>query len=499
ELQRRDDHVILFPQDNHDPRSWVPEDLQQAWDGATIPQLACLANAVKALVEPLLAMGGVTVLAGRFVAQRGLVRSIPEPSYWRVGFDILEQGIYWERPYHDSFLYDHDQLAPQRILHVVRGRLRDEHTRQYFTSHGIPFVESGGLPIPLAYFLRRILCDVWAGALRCLLSEPQQRDRGPFVWAALSVAQNLIRAELIEMHHQTEVFIGRDEYSVEHIIRTLLHDERGGRTIGFMHGDDTFPHLGNSYQTFHVFCVPGAFHHELLKWNTRYSQRTCLIGAGIYGLDRTYRLMQRGVIPEPYAELKKRSRLVGVFASSFEEDFFLTREMTLRFYRTALSVLARYPDVVVVVRPKGHEFADPAFRQCIDEAGSRAILEEHLPFYDLLPALDLVVCIATSTVGLEALMAGKPVLYFDESRFREHPYAPYGLVTRSPDELLTRIDALLAGTDTIDPERLAQIRSHHGLRFDGQVVGRLRAAISQLLRRDEAPQPSVVAQEGALA
>jgi len=78
------------------------------------------------------------------------------------------------------------------------------------------------------------------------------------------------------------------------------------------------------------------------------------------------------------------------------------------------------------------------------------ILEEEVWTYDLLPILDLMICIATSSVGLEGLMRESRVIYCDESGFREHPYERYDpfLVARSPEGLLERVDRVLPGVST---------------------------------------------------
>lgn len=503
ELIDRYQEVSLFPRDNQDPRSWAPASLGRGWAGARIPGVARLANRWRAGIEPFLWIGSITVGIGVLLLKRGLVWKTPIPQRWRVGFDLFEEGIHWARPYDDFFLYDEEVLRPQEILHVVRGRLKDPQTRRYFEKQKIPFVEAGRIPIPLGYLVKRILRDFWGGAVQLVWKEFWLADSSPFRWAATSVVFNLIRVELIEIGTITDLFVSRDEYGVSHILRTVLYDERGGRTIGFGHGDDTCPTVFNSYQTFHAFCFPGPFHEELLRWNTRFSRRTCVIGAGIYGLDGTHRRIQEGKYPPRYAQLRKDRRIVGAFASSFAEDFFLTREMTLRFYRTILQIPKRCPDVVVVIRPKGNEFSDPDFRQLLTEAGKGAILEDWIGTYDLIPIFDLILCIAVSTVGLEGMMAGKPVLYLDETGFREHPYDSYGagLVARSPEELIARADQILSQGKFQDPELLDRIRRRHGLRFDGKVVERFREVIYQELEetsgksRQEEP-PLVVQGQG---
>lgn len=485
ELSRAHGAAVFLPRDNRDPRPWVPASLGEAWSRAAIPQMARAANTVKSWVEPLAVAGFAALVTGRLAAKRGLVLAPRLRGHWRVGYDLFEEGIHWDKSYHEFFLYDDRDLDPQAVLHVVRNRLRDDRTRRYFEQHGIPYVEESRVSVPAGYFLRRVLRQFCGGTLRLAIGQLRRRS-GPFLWAALAALLPLIRAEILEFSYTTDVFVGRDEYSVKHIIRTLVYDERGGMTVGFNHGDDPISQPSNSYQCCHAYCFPGEFHRELLKWNTRYCRSTCVIGAGLYGLDETYRRVQAGTLPGRYAKLRAHHRIVGAFASSFQEDFFITREMTLRFYRAVLRIPELYPDVVVVLRPKGTEFADPEFRRLVDEAGPRVILEEAIWTYDLLPVFDLMICIAASSVGLEGLMAGRRVIFFDEARFLDHPYERYDpmLVARSPDELMERVRRVLERDEYVDPNVLDHIRRYHGLTFDGRVVERFRRVIYAVLEQD---------------
>lgn len=201
------------------------------------------------------------------------------------------------------------------------------------------------------------------------------------------------------------------------------------------------------------------------------------------GLDVTHERIRMGWLPGRYAHRRKDDRIVGAFTSSFDRDFFLTREMTLRFCRTVLTNPEWYPDVLLVLRPKGSELSDPEVRRLLSQAGPRVVLEGEVWTYDLLPMFDLMICFAVSSVGLDGLMAERPVIYFDESEFREHPYERYDpcLVARSPEELMERVEQVLGRGEYVPQETLAHIRNHHGFRFDGKVVERFRQVIYEAL------------------
>lgn len=487
ELVKLHGRLVFLPRDNVDLRFAVPESIARALAVTPVPRAMRFVNGVRARLKPIAAIGYATFHACALVMQRGVVRAMPSPRRWRVGFDIYDKGITWKRPYHEFFLYDDRALTPDAVLYVVRHRLADQRTRAYFATNRIPFVEAGTIPIPLDYLMLRIIRGFWAGVLRVAMRQLVERETGSFLSATMWVALALIKAELLERAYQTDVFVARDEYSMAHIIRTLIHDKRGGRTIGFGHGDDTLPAIANSYQCCHVFCFPGEFHRVLLARNTRFSRETRVIGAGLYGLDETYVVSETGMNPATYARLRATKKLVGVFASSFEDDFCITREITLRFYRAAFDIVEKCPNTVVVVRPKGDEFRDPEFARLLLAAGPNVVLEEQVATYQLLPVLDLVVCIASSTVGLEGFMAGRPVIYYDESHFEAHPYARYDpfLVARSPEALIDRVRRVLEEGEYLDPQVQEFIRRHHGLAFDGKVTERFRRVVYEALAQTQ--------------
>ncbi len=478
--------VILVPQNALDPRSWAPPDLAGAWSRGKIPTVVQWAAAVKDWLEPWRVVAVALCVVLGLIVQRGLRLGHPRIQRWAVGFDSFNEGLVWGNIYHDSFLYKDGVLEPPSVLHVVRNRLKDKRTRRHFVEKGIPFVEASRLAMPIGYLVRRVVGTMWTGFFLSALASLGKGETGPFFRAALAVVfPALIRGEILELSHQTEVFVGRDEYGVTHILRTLLYDKRGGRTVGFNHGDDCVPVESNSYLSSHVFCLPGPFYRDLLARSVQYSGRVELIGMGLYGLDETHRWKAVGHRTKKYAPLKG-CKMIGVFASSYQDDLFLTRENTFRFYKAAFSLTSLHPEIRLIVRPKtmNLELNDPEFHRLITEAGPQVILERDVWSYDLLTVLDLIVCISISTIGIEGLTAGIPVVYYDEGELRPHPYEIYdrNLVARTPGELRDRVGGWLSGTDAVSPQTMDIVRRRHGVNFDGKIVSRLREIITGSLK-----------------
>lgn len=478
--------IIFIPRDTVSPRSWVPTQLGAIWETVHIPPPMYVVNAVKARIETL----GVAMVACLMVAalllKRGLVLSAPPPTPWRVGFQISEEALDW-RPYHRTFLYDEAALAPSKILHVVQKGNEEMH--RYFQSHGYHLVDVERLPVPLGYLLRRVIPRFLGGAVWLSLKHAWGGEGGAFVWGALNVSYQLIKAEILDMTYRTDVFIGRDVTIFSHLIRTLLHGLRGGITIGYSQGDETYYDTASSYLGSHVFCFWGEFQQALLKHNARYCGSTHVIGAGIYGLDETYAWVKNGIVPEPYKTLRQRHRIIGAFTTSFGEDFIMDRDMAIAWCRAVIALANRYADTMVVLKPKGRELDDPVFQHLVAAGGSRVVVDRAMWTYDFLPALDVMICIGASSIGLEGLMAGKRVIYFDPTGLADHPYASYAscLVARTADELFAIADRILVEDQYVEPGVLAYIRRHHGLAFDGKVTARFRDVVCAALEQTSAP------------
>ncbi|MBM4133133.1 MAG: hypothetical protein FJ245_05120 [Nitrospira sp.] len=468
--------ILLIPQDNIDSRPWAPTPLGAAFEAVYIPRPVRVVNRIKASLEPLGQVVVAWLMVGVLLWKRGMVLAAGPPSRWRVGLQIFDEVLRW-RPYRRTFLYDEADLAPEKILHVVPHG--SEAIRRYFQTNGYPLVETERLPVPVGYFAGRVLPTFLGGVIRLAVDQIRCGGGGGFAWSALTVAYQVLKAELLDLYHQIDVFVGRDETTFAHLLRTVVYDRRGGVTVGFSQGDETYYDVASSYLGAHHFCFWGEFQRDLLRHNARFCRSTHIIGAGIYGLDETYKRIVSGTIMEPYLTLRRRARLIGAFTTSFGEDFIMNRAMALEWCEAVVALAHRYPDIVVVFKPKGDELDSPEFRDVLSRGGEKVVMEKTMCTYDLLPALDLVIGLGASSSGLDGLMAGKHVVYFDTTGLAEHPYASYaaGLVARSAAELYAAADRIMRHGISIEPSVLEHIQHRHGLAFDGRVTARFRAVV----------------------
>ncbi|NYT04904.1 MAG: hypothetical protein GKC04_00810 [Methanomicrobiales archaeon] len=471
-LAKEQDEIWFFPRDSITVRT--PEG--GIGDCARIPAVASIRNAaadrIRALLwfcaAPVILCGVAAVLLGR-----GLLFGPVSRQHYRVGYDMPDSGVQWHRGYHEFFLYDTADFHPREVLHVFRGALHDERTRQVFDRYGYPRADFRRCKVPLHLYLRRVLSDFLLKGCWSWLTGIVAEKSACTCIPALAVMKMTLEAEIFYASYDIDVFVARDDFNPFHIVRTLVAREHDNRTASFSIGDYSIQNI--NYILFDTYALWGDFYREFHEKSLRHGG-TAVIGAGIYGIDKTHEFLQRGYLPEKYRERAASHRLVLIAGTSYAPDIFVTKETQLAFYRTVLEATDAYPDVIRVIRPKADELQDRDFAALFSEF-ERVLIETELWIYRVIPVCDLVICLGSTSIGIESLLAGKKVLYYDNTGWRRHIYAPYSeyLVAFTRAELDRNLARVLRDDTYLDDATLQAIRTRHGYRFDGNVAERFRA------------------------
>ncbi len=340
----------------------------------------------------------------------------PHIKNYDFGFDNFNSGINFKNPYEFFFLFDFKKLHPKKTLQVVRNGFENSgnssKTRLFFERLGYPYVEHDKVRIPLELYAKKICMKFLFGGFYSYVKNMFTSNwNGSYAIPALAVMKMTIGAEIFYSQNDVKVFIARDEYSPFHIVRTLVARAHGNATVGFSHGDDCHHTSALNYLVFDKYAVWGEYYRVHLKKSLQYSDTT-VIGAGIYGLDKTFSFQSHHQIPLKYRIIKNEFKIIGIFASSFTPELYITKERTLHFYKTVLDLTENYSEYYRVIKPKGDEFNDPEFQELLRNR-KRVIIENVMWTYRLLSSLDTLICINITTIGLEGLMAGKKVFYYD--------------------------------------------------------------------------------------
>lgn len=480
--------ITLLPVDNEDIGSilFPPVSMSRL---CRIPRWISVTNAVKRIC--LDGCGFVlfpAMLAGICIKilQKGVVVHTPEKKYYTYGIDMQKNGLVQERGLdavtNRFFLYDDCDFAPENILHVVRnGHRLDEDARNVFLRFHCPFVELESLKVPLDYLIRRVFRGFFIGGCAKTIGYAIRSGKSYYcILPALSVMKMTMDEEINSLYNSIRVFIARDDYSPFHIIRTLVAHASGNRTIGFQWADYYFHNSSFSHFVFDRYALFGDFYREFHKKGLTHTKPE-IIGAGIYGSDTVFHLKERGYYPEKYQQIRDKFKIVAIMGSAFESETSITRGPAIRFHQEVLDLTDDYPDICRVLKPKG-DYLDPEIKEMM-KGRTNVYLEKELSTPRFLLVPDLIIVQSNSTIGIEALMAGKKVLYYSFVTPSQYQiYAQYGmpLVAFTREELKKSLDAILKEDTYLDEAVVTEIQQKYGYRFDGKIVERFRILCREL-------------------
>jgi hypothetical protein len=478
--------VFFLPSDNEEIENLLSPSLRRQLT-YKVPSYCRITNRIKFILKngcciPLFPAVGLAIAVKCLF--RGLAFGSVRKERFSFGLDSYEYGINWRRGYDEFFIADENRFHPKNILYVIRGRLTDEKSRMFFNKYHYRYVETAAMKIPPGFFLNRIIAGfILRSCLLSLVTNIRKNRSHLCMIPVLATLKMAIDAEIFYDWFDVKVFIARDEYSPFHILRTIIANRHGNKTIGFSHGDYCAYTEERNYIVFDAYALWGEFYEAFLASSLQYTKNVRVIGAGIYGLDKTHEFMMKGYIPEKYRELKSRYTICAIMGSTFSQDLYLNREMTLKYYKDVLDATEEYPEVYRIIKPKADEFNDPDFANLF-KGRERVAIEDRLWTYRFLTVPDLIVCIYAITPGIEALMAGKKVLYYDVAQDDCHIYAPYYpyLVAKNEFELTRNLRKVLVEGTYIDTDTLRLIRKNHGFLFDGNCTTRFRKMCLDLLQ-----------------
>tara|TARA_B100002003_G_scaffold70886_1_gene66109 strand:- start:4050 stop:5918 length:1869 start_codon:yes stop_codon:yes gene_type:complete len=474
--------IVFLPCDNVDfsiylPNSFIPNRLKY-----TIPTSFIILNKLKEFINRKLILYFATKQVIGLLLYRGLRFGKRKKEKFKIAFDILKSGLHWNDMYHDTFLYDDKHLKPNKILHVIRETTTDEDTIKYFEKKGYPYIEFGKVKISADYYIKRVLIGFY---LKTVITNVIRFLTIPSVYSKIGirVGTDIIQNEIFFNEYDIKVFVARDEYFHTHILRSIILNERGGKTVGFDHGNNCLITQHNAYISFDYFCLWSEFHKKLHEKSLRNTKNVEIIGPGIYGLDKTHNFIKENRVPKWYENLKNKYTIITIIGTTFDPDLYITEEHVLHYYKTTLSVLTKYEDVFIVIKPKSTEFKNRKFKELLKDYKRVHVEEGKNPFtYELIPITDILICINASTVGLEGMAAGKKVLFYEVSDWKEHHMQIYDehLVSFNSNDLQKNVSWILKG-NYLPRKKIDDIRKNYNLIFDGRTNKRFKDVINKAL------------------
>jgi hypothetical protein len=485
-LTRRYEKLTFIPVDNEDISSILSSEFRVT-KPYSIPGFIRIKNGISTKIinyTSFLAIPIIACMTALFVFKRGIVLSKPKKIRFDFGLDIQSSGLIGDRGLHSEgnfFLYDDNEFHPSKILHVIDGKIKDNTARASLEKFGAPYQELGTLKVPLSFAGKRMFLDfIVINSCRAIKWIFSTNKNSSFLIPSFIVMKMTMDAEINSEYLDIEVFISRDDFSTVHIVRTLVAHEHNNRTVGFQFADYS-DHDLLSHIMYDKYALWGEFYRKFHEKALQYSG-TEVIGANLYGSDEIFRLINSGYLPQKYTPIKKCHRIVAIMSTSFDPEIFLTKEITMEFYKTVLDITNNYPDVFRIIKTKRSECLTPKVRNLIKNY-ENVLIEEELSTYNFLSVPDLLICIWATSIGIESIMAGKKVVFYDRTNNWRHPYAQYSpyLVAVNQFELEKNLKKILRDNEYIDSPILERIKEYHGYKFDGKVTERFKMMCLKLL------------------
>lgn len=389
----------------------------------------------------------------------------------------------------DDNLEDDTDFKPAHFLYVYGLYRFPAQTiaewRQRIEARGAQFVDTLSLRMPLGFYVTRKLTASWQRLLWCAtgLLRP---GHAKVCEVGHTVVESYVDAELFMQYHRPRVTDVRDEYLSGHIIRTIVFNRYGCKTIGIHHGSYSSKGLNPSqaYSYCNIYCAygPGYFDHT---WNGLWDVNPRRVSIGVENNTYVYRAARQESRRAAFAA-KYGLRKVLLYCPP-HWDILSRPEMIEEALRVIVDFSRAHPDWNVVVRPRPR--TKLLYTELLARSGAGAGLGIDFEFstYELIAFSDAVVAPNLSTVGIEAICAGKGhVLFVNYWGRWDHPYRRYSpdLVVSSSKELAARLEAWAGGAPGHEPAVLQAFRRDFDVGFDGRALERYKDQMRSLARFD---------------
>lgn len=283
------------------------------------------------------------------------------------------------------------------------------------------------------------------------------------------------------------LFFSNDAYNPDQVVRTQHLRKNQITSINYLHGDTSSNNrwtFNDAYHDFDFFCVNGPFVQARFESMGSGVKNYQLCGS-VY-LDRLFEYASgRRPVSEELVALKQRYTLI-LAAASDVDGVQVTASMAGAYYQ-ALERYLRHNSrafVLVKVHPADILHGVCPWEPAADVVSRMRLIRDEFVTYELVTASDLVV-VMVSSVGIESVAAGRPVLYLNFSGNPEiiyyKRYAPHMVIENERDVVPRLDDVLVGGERVISPKTQREIVSNHFVAFDGLAWRRVGECVAGCL------------------
>ena len=434
-----------------------------------------------------------------------------------IGFSV--NGQYHSKDmkmeYNNSFIYDGNDFLPSKILHVFDFSKASKESKEYLKKIDAEIGDYYHEKVPLTYFLGTIIKYLIFFITSFPLFVLHPKRYSVFIISTMRTIQTLFFMEIFYNHYHVKVHITRDDYDHRHVVRTVVLNERNGKTIGFIHG--AMPAHRNIYAhlCLNSYCIWGKANEMFQRHLYEYVNKLEIVGAS--RSDYVYNCLPGDEMGE-IEPLKRHYKLISVFDDIAEDlnpvqfnkklisnslaEFFgrhlddpftritcTNRKHTEEFINHIKVLIEKHKDAYFLIKTKksGNVLTDQ-YRQLFKGLPPRYLILEHsFPTYKLVRFSDLVISISGST-AVESFCSGIKTIFYEpfNDKSKMYPFQKYVqeftnlIFCCSGKDLFDSTAKILNGVylDKRTEEQLTELLG--GFKSDGKGVARLREAIRKL-------------------
>lgn len=399
----------------------------------------------------------------------------------------------------DDNLEDNKDFAPVHFLYVHEMYRYHKETikrwQETLRARGAAFVDILNLRMPLGFYCTRKIPASWQRWLWCLAAI-RMPGLSKLCEAGHSIVEAYVEADLFMQYYRPKVYDTRDDFHAGHIVRTIVFNRYGCRTIGIPHG--AYSSLGlNPYAAYtfcDTFCLYGPVYERI--WQGTWSHSPRRVPVGIERNDYThaaiYNERRRAEFQATY-----NGKKVLLWCTP-APIFFNNPERVEETFKTIVAFLDAHSDWFVIVRPRpGNE--DSYVRMVKRSVANKnmvvlGVAEEPYSIYEMIAYADAIVASNLSTVGIEAICAGRQrVVIMNYLDRWPNPYAKYfpNLVLWNAKDLAKRLEVWARDECAADDSgAIEAFKRDFDVGFDGQARHRYKREMLRLAGLDGDPDPA---------
>jgi len=420
-----------------------------------------------------------------------------------------------KRQYNNTFIYDDKEFQPSKILHIFDFHKASENSREFLKKRDAVIGDYYTEKMLLSYFIRTFLGRY---IIYYFLYSPfllfHTKRYSIYILSTLQTIRNYILMDIFYNRHYVKVYINRDEYNPFHVVRTVILNRRGGKTIGFMHGAFSSVYYNRyAYTYLDRYCIWGYINKMFIGHYFKDVKSVKIIGP--YRNDFTYRYYNYKSKIEDLEYLKKEYKVVTVFDDTSEAEphafnkilfkrilgeflcnhsdspgsriAIITPHALMEFINIIKYLADMHKSVFFLLKTKYSYILDMYRENLADYKSRILVLPPGFSTYDLIGFSDLIVTLSSS-IFVESLCSGKKTIMVEPYNDKNYmfPQMKYletltdMIFCHNKNEIIKNFERVIYGTylDRTTEEKLINLLGH---KFDGKGMERLKKAITSLM------------------